>query len=86
MDLHLPSSATFMPAPHLTGPTVDLVFQRDGAAHRPQELLLVVQAVGGFSGRTRARPSVVWKPGHHGNPPLHGPDELPAQGGGAAVG
>lgn len=43
--------------------------QGDGAAHRPQELLLVLQAVGGAGGRTRTRPPVVRKLGHHGNLP-----------------
>lgn len=52
------------------------VFQRDGAAHRPEELLLLVQAVGGFGGRTRARPSVVRKLGHHGNRLFHCPHKL----------
>ena len=46
-----------------------VVLQGDGTANRPQELLLVLQAVGGAGGRTRTRPPVVRKPGHHGNRP-----------------
>lgn len=44
--------------------------QRDSAPHRPKELLLLLQAVGGAGGGTRTRPPVVWKLSNHGNVPI----------------
>ena len=46
-------------------------FQGDGSADRPQELLLVLQAVGGAGGRTRTCSPVVRKLGHHGKTHLY---------------
>lgn len=49
--------------------SLSAVFQGDSTANRPEELLLVLQAVGGAGGRTRTRPPVVRKLGHNGNQP-----------------